>query len=67
MDTHPGQRVRQARLEQHLSVRQLSMKSGVARHRIAAIEAGQGTHFDHTLAKLATALGIELDELGVAS
>lgn len=67
MDTHPGQRIRQARLDRHWSVRKLSMESGVARHQIAAIEAGEVKAFDHTLSKLAKPLELDLTELGVAS
>lgn len=67
MDTHPGHRIRQARLARHWSVRRLSTLSGVARHQIAAIEAGKVTPHDHTLAKLANPLELDLSELGVAS
>lgn len=63
MDTHLGQRVRSKRLSQGLSVRGLHKRSGVAVGTIRRIEAGEGEAYDHTLAKIAGALGITLDEL----
>ena len=62
MDTY-GNRIRQARQSQYMSVRQLSIRSGVARQHIKAIEEGKQKPHDYTVAKLCDALGLELDDL----
>lgn len=63
MDTRPGYRIRQARLEREWSIRKLSTLSNVARHQIKAIEQGTVKPHDHTLAKLAKPLKLDLREL----
>lgn len=61
MNTHLAQRLRSERLKQHLSVRELAHRSDVAIGTIRRIEAGEGQAFDHTLAKLASALNLPID------
>lgn len=53
--------MRQERLNRALSIRRLAGISDVAIGTIRRIEAGEGQAFDHTLAKIAQAMGLPTD------
>ncbi len=57
--------LRRIRAEQQLTLRELAGKSGVAKETISEIERGMRTPHTLTLAKLASALGVDLDALVV--
>lgn len=58
-----GTTLKDARLQKKWSIRHLHRESNVAVRTIRAIEAGDQVPYDHTLAKLAEALGLDLDAL----
>jgi transcriptional regulator with XRE-family HTH domain len=62
---HPeaGRRVHLARLEAGLSQRALAEKSGVDQSTIVRVERGEGNVRPMTLAKLAKALDVPVEEL----
>lgn len=62
-----SQRLRQARLDRHMSVRELHRLSGVAVGTIRRIEQDGRVPYDYTLSKLAQALGVEISDLEAAS
>lgn len=68
MDTHLARTVRTERLARRLSIRQLSLNTGVAQATIKQIEAGERDPYDHTVAKLAEFFGTTVDAMrkGVA-
>ena len=58
-----GVRVRSLRLDRHLTLDELSARSGVSRRMIALLEAGEANPTLGTLDKLARALGIDFASL----
>jgi transcriptional regulator with XRE-family HTH domain len=58
-----GRRVRARRLEQHLTLDELSARSGVSRRMITMLEAGETNASIGTLDKLARALGLDFATL----
>ncbi len=58
-----GDRVRGRRLDQHLTLDELSARSGVSRRMITMLEAGETNASIGTLDKLARALGLEFATL----
>lgn len=57
-----GEKVRQARLRRQWSIHELHRQSGVAIGTIRRLEANDSRPYDHTLARLANALGVDLSE-----
>src|SRR5512140_1809857 len=63
MAVRVGERVRDLRLEQGISLRDLSKRSGLAPNTISSLERGKTTAQLHTFARVADALEVELFDL----
>lgn len=61
--TNVGTRLRERRLAMGLTQRQLETESGISRHEVSRYEGGRRTPRLQTIARLARALGVSVDDL----
>lgn len=57
-----GSKVREIRMDQAMSLAELSRRSGVAKTTLNDIEFGRINPFDYTLKKIATALDVDIED-----